>query len=81
VGLPVKAQIGQHTTLHDALSEMLISSVGCAVVVDDAGRYEGVVDIDTVMNAVNTMRAETRERVRVAAWHTFEPEDAQEVGV
>ena len=69
-GLPVTATVQPHATLHDTLSEMLISSVGCAVVVDTAGTYLGVVDIDTVMNAVNTMRAETRERVRVAAWHT-----------
>jgi hypothetical protein len=49
---------------------MLISSVGCVVVVDGEGCYQGVVDIDTIMNAVNAMRAEARERVRVAAWHT-----------
>ena len=70
VGLPVRATVFPHTTLHDALSEMLISSVGCVVVVDGEGCYQGVVDIDTIMNAVNAMRAEARERVRVAAWHT-----------
>ncbi|HVM13686.1 MAG TPA: ABC transporter ATP-binding protein [Egibacteraceae bacterium] len=69
-GLPVAAIVEAHTTLHDALDEMLTSSVGMAVVVDKHGAYEGIVDIDTIMTAVNAMRAETRKRVRVGAWHS-----------
>ncbi|MFO8075196.1 MAG: ABC transporter ATP-binding protein [Egibacteraceae bacterium] len=69
VGLPVRAQVPLNATLSDALDEMLTSSVGVAIVVDDRGAYAGIVDIDTVMTAVNTLRVETRERVAVAAWH------------
>ena len=68
-GLKVRAVVEPHVTLHDALDEMLTSNVGVATVVDERGAYQGVVDIDTVMTAVNAMRAETRERVRVAPWH------------
>jgi len=68
-GLKVRAVVEPHVTLHDALDEMLTSNVGVATVVDERGSYQGVVDIDTVMTAVNAMRAETRERVRVAPWH------------
>jgi len=78
VGLPVRAQVPLNATLSDALDEMLTSSVGVAIVVDDGGAYRGIVDIDTVMTAVNTLRAETRERVAVAAWHA--PAGAVEEG-
>ena len=69
VGLEMRASVPERATLHDALDEMLTSNVGVAVVTDDDGAYLGVVDIDTIMTAVNTMRQETRERVAVAAWH------------
>ncbi|QBI21473.1 ATP-binding cassette domain-containing protein [Egibacter rhizosphaerae] len=69
VGLAVRAVVPERATLHDALDEMLTSNVGVAAVIDDQRRYLGVVDIDTIMTAVNTMRQETRELVAVAAWH------------
>ncbi len=47
---------------------MITSNVGCAVVVDH-GQYQGVVDIDTVMTAINALRLETRERFAVGSWH------------
>ncbi len=68
-GLPVTAVVQPHATLHDALDEMITSNVGCAVVVDADGAYQGVVDIDTVMTAINTLRKETRARFAVGAWH------------
>ena len=80
VGLPVRALVPDHATLHDALDEMLTSNVGVAVVVNDDGSYEGVVDIDTIMTAVNALRAETRERVAVATWHAPAPDEAAEAG-
>ena len=76
VGLPVRALVPVHATLHDSLDEMLTSSVGVAIVVDDRGAYLGVVDIDTIMTAVNALRAETRERVAVSTWHAPAPDDA-----
>ncbi|HEX6194495.1 MAG TPA: ABC transporter ATP-binding protein [Jiangellaceae bacterium] len=67
-GLPVTAVVEPHASLHDALDEMITSNVGCAVVVDH-GQYQGVVDIDTVMTAINALRLETRERFAVGSWH------------
>ncbi len=69
VGLPVTAIVQPHATLHDALDEMITSNVGCAVVVNTDGAYQGVVDIDTVMTAINALRKETRARFAVGAWH------------
>jgi osmoprotectant transport system ATP-binding protein len=77
-GLPVAAIVEPHASLHDALDEMITSNVGCAVVVDRRGAYQGVVDIDTVMTAVNTLRAELRERLAVGSWHAAPPDAVEE---
>jgi osmoprotectant transport system ATP-binding protein len=79
-GLPAAAIVEPQATLHDALDEMITSNVGCAVVVDRDGAYQGVVDIDTVMAAVNTLRAELREQLAVGTWHAVPAEDVEEVG-
>jgi osmoprotectant transport system ATP-binding protein len=79
-GLPAAAIVEPQATLHDALDEMITSNVGCAVVVDGDGAYQGVVDIDTVMAAVNTLRAELREQVAVGTWHAVPSEHVEEVG-
>ena len=68
-GLPVTAIVEPHASLHDALDEMITSNVGVAVVVGRDGAYQGVVDIDTVMTAINALRSETRERFAVGSWH------------
>jgi osmoprotectant transport system ATP-binding protein len=67
IGLPATAQVEPHATLRDALDEMVTSTVGCAVVTDGQGRYQGVVDLGTVMKAVDEMRATTLARDRAAA--------------
>ena len=67
VGLPVSAVVEPQATLRDALDEMVTSTVGCAVVVDGQGRYQGVVDLGTVMKAVDEMRASALARDRAAA--------------
>jgi hypothetical protein len=41
---------------------MITSYKGSAIVVDGEGRYEGVVDFDTVLEAVNAMRPPGQER-------------------
>lgn len=51
-------------TLSDALNEMLTARYSCAVVVDHSGTYQGVVDIDTINDAVRTMRYAERGRLR-----------------
>jgi osmoprotectant transport system ATP-binding protein len=75
IGLPATAQVEPHATLRDALDEMVTSTVGCAVVTDGQGRYQGVVDLGTVMKAVDEMRATTLARDRAAAG----PTDADEI--
>jgi osmoprotectant transport system ATP-binding protein len=68
-GLPAAAMVEPQATLHDALDEMITSNVGSAIVVDRDGAYEGVVTLDTIMTAVDVMRAELHERVAVGTWH------------
>ena len=66
-GFPAAAVVEPHATLHDALNEMVSSHVGCAIVVDGQRRYTGVVDIRTVMRAVDEMRENLRAHDRGAA--------------
>jgi hypothetical protein len=44
---------------------MITSYKGSAIVVDGEGRYQGVVDFDTVLEAINAMRPEEQTRDRV----------------
>ncbi|MDQ3353792.1 MAG: betaine/proline/choline family ABC transporter ATP-binding protein [Actinomycetota bacterium] len=67
IGLPATAIVEPGATLQDALDTMLTSRVGCTIVVDRAGAYLGVVDISTIMNAIQDMRAATRARDRASA--------------
>jgi osmoprotectant transport system ATP-binding protein len=62
-GLPV-ATVGPAATLSDTLNEMLTARYSTAVVVDDTGRYTGVVDIDAINEAIRGMRTAERERQR-----------------
>jgi len=73
VGLPHEAQVEPQATLADALNEMIVSNAGCAVVVDGHQRYQGVVDIDTIMRAIQGMREATEEYYRAAK---FPPQGA-----
>lgn len=56
VGLEARALVEPHATLADALNELITSNGGCAIVVDGAGVYQGIVDLETIMAAVRTMR-------------------------
>jgi len=67
IGLPPEAIVQPNATLADALNEMLKSSYGCAIVVDDAGAYLGTVDFATVSAAIQEMRRDARERSRAEA--------------
>jgi osmoprotectant transport system ATP-binding protein len=64
VGLPADAVVQPHATLSDTLNEMLVANFSTAIVVDDAGTYQGTVDIDTINEAVRGMRAAERSRLR-----------------
>nr|WP_205602871.1 ABC transporter ATP-binding protein [Mumia zhuanghuii] len=53
------------STLNDALDEMLTSSHGVVVVTGRRGRYEGVVRIETVMEAMQGLQSPAHEAGRV----------------
>ena len=53
--LPV---VGSGATLNDALDTMLVSSVGAALVTGRRDKFIGVIDVETVMDAIRTLRAE-----------------------
>ena len=61
--IEVPATVRPEDTLRDALNEMLVSRVGCAVVIDGAGAYRGVVDLPTIMTAIQAMQTDAEEPV------------------
>ena len=71
-GRPAVAIVEANTNLYDTLDTMITSYKGSAIIVDEGGRYKGVVDFDTVLEAINTMRPHERDR------HMSPPEEKQE---
>lgn len=63
-GLPTEAVVEPHATLSDTLNEMLTARYACAIVVDRDGAYSGIVDIETINEAVRGMRHAERGRLR-----------------
>jgi osmoprotectant transport system ATP-binding protein len=63
VGLPI-AVVERHATLSDTLNEMLTARYSTAVVIDDSGAYAGVVEIDTINEAIRGMRTGERSAAR-----------------
>ena len=65
-GRPAVAIVEANSSLYNTLDTMITSYKGSAIVVDGEGRYQGVVDFDTVLEAINAMRPEeqTRDRAR-----------------
>ncbi len=55
-GWPAVAIVEGHSSLYDTLDTMITSYRGSAVVVDDEGKYKGVVDFETVLSAIGEMR-------------------------
>ncbi len=68
-GLRATALVEAHATLSDALNELVTSNGGVAIVVDGSGAYQGVVDMETIMTAVRSLREEQSE-FYMAAKHT-----------
>jgi osmoprotectant transport system ATP-binding protein len=63
IGLPL-AVVEPRATLSDTLNEMLTARYSTAVVVDESGGYAGVIDIDTINEAIRGMRTAERGRLR-----------------
>jgi osmoprotectant transport system ATP-binding protein len=63
IGLPADAVVQPNATLSDTLNEMLTARYSCAIVVDAAQEYQGIVDIETINEAVRGMRLAERGRL------------------
>jgi osmoprotectant transport system ATP-binding protein len=63
-GRPAVAIVEARSSLYNTLDTMITSYKGSAIVVDGEGRYQGVVDFDTVLEAINAMRPEEQTRDR-----------------
>ncbi len=63
-GLPATPAMQEQATLYDALNEMLTSLQGSSAVVDEQGVYRGVIEIETIVAAIKSMRADARQRFR-----------------
>ncbi len=72
-GLPAVALVEPQATLADALNEMLTSNGGVAIVVDGRGAYRGIVDMDTIMLTVRSLREHSTAFYRAAK---LQPEGA-----
>jgi osmoprotectant transport system ATP-binding protein len=64
-GRPAVAIVEASSSLYNTLDTMITSYKGSAILVDGEGRYQGVVDFDTVLEAINAMRPEEQTRDRV----------------
>jgi osmoprotectant transport system ATP-binding protein len=58
--LPV---VGARATLNDALDTMLVSSAGAALVTGRGGAFLGVIDVETVMDAITSARASAADGI------------------
>ncbi|SFL60791.1 betaine/proline/choline family ABC transporter ATP-binding protein [Geodermatophilus ruber] len=67
LGMPPEAVVEPHATLSDALNELIAASYSIATVVDGAGVYQGVVDIDRISDAIRAMRGHGRRPADTAA--------------
>ncbi len=65
-GLPARAIVEPQATLSDALEEMLLGSAGVAIVTDGRGRFQGLLDVDDIILAIQTMRDTEAEFYRAA---------------
>jgi osmoprotectant transport system ATP-binding protein len=63
-GRPAVAIVEASSNLYDTLDTMITSYKGSAIIVDEEGRYQGVVDFATVLEAINAMRPEEQTRDR-----------------
>jgi osmoprotectant transport system ATP-binding protein len=64
IGLPADAVVEPHATLSDTLNEMLTARYSLAIVVDSSRAYLGIVDIETINEAVRSMREAEHGRLR-----------------
>ncbi|MGM7667125.1 betaine/proline/choline family ABC transporter ATP-binding protein [Microbacterium sp. A93] len=73
LGTETRAVIEPRATLHDALNELISARYAVAVVVDEDGRYQGVVDIDQINDAIRSMRRTSVAEARAESRQTEVP--------
>jgi osmoprotectant transport system ATP-binding protein len=61
-GRPAVAIVDATASLYKTLDTMITSFKGSAIVVDEEGRYQGVVDFDTVLEATTAMHASEQDQ-------------------
>jgi len=61
-GRPAVAIVESTANLYKTLDTMITSFKGSAIVVDKEGRYQGVVDFDTVLEATSAMHSSDQEQ-------------------
>ena len=64
MGLRPDALVEPHATLSDTLNAMITARYSTAVVVDSSGTYQGIVDIDSINEAVRNMRSAEHLRLK-----------------
>jgi osmoprotectant transport system ATP-binding protein len=64
VGLPARAKVEPQATLSDALEEMLLGSAGVAIVVDGQGAFQGILDVDKIIESIQSMRDAKKQYYR-----------------
>ena len=72
IGSSPQAVVQPRATLSDALGELVAARYAVTVIVDDRGRYQGVLDFDQLNDAIRTMRS----RAVATARTEFADEDA-----
>lgn len=63
IGLPARAFVESHSTLSDTLNELVVARYSLAIVTDANHVFQGIVDIDTINDAVRTMRHSEQGRL------------------
>lgn len=63
IGLPARAFVESHSTLSDTLNELVVARYSLAIVTDADHVFQGIVDIDTINDAVRTMRHSEQGRL------------------
>ncbi|MFP4233551.1 MAG: betaine/proline/choline family ABC transporter ATP-binding protein [Nitriliruptoraceae bacterium] len=66
VGIRARAFVQPEETLAEALEAMLLGAAGMAIVTDNRGRFDGVLNIDDIIAAIQAMQDQSVEYYRTA---------------
>ncbi|MDQ3734835.1 MAG: betaine/proline/choline family ABC transporter ATP-binding protein [Actinomycetota bacterium] len=80
IGLPPEAIVEPQATLNDALNELITANYSVAIVVNASGEYQGIVDIESINEAIRTMRTDARARARIGLDADDPANEAAQVG-